>query len=156
MHSALTLVESPGDARGPDREHPLDQLLRTASAAPAPAENRLVSVLGLCPRPRRPLADDRRLGVVARPDGGLRSGHGERRGRRSVRLPGLRGPARGRWRGHGRRRKREERVEDPALLARFVSECEAKYGFEPDPQDPDTPVYTMRAGPVESRHAAEP
>jgi hypothetical protein len=36
-----------------------------------------------------------------------------------------------------------ERVEDPRLLARFVSECEAKYGFEPDPGDPDTPVYAV-------------
>jgi hypothetical protein len=35
------------------------------------------------------------------------------------------------------------RLEDPALLARFVSECEAKYGFEPDADDPDTPVYVV-------------
>jgi hypothetical protein len=41
-----------------------------------------------------------------------------------------------------------ERVDDPALLARFASECEAKYGFEPDPHDPDTPVYSIRSGPV--------
>ncbi|HEY7150934.1 MAG TPA: hypothetical protein VH391_04575 [Solirubrobacterales bacterium] len=38
------------------------------------------------------------------------------------------------------------RVEDPRLLARFVSQCEAKYGFEPDPGDPDTPVYAMTPG----------
>ncbi|MGH2966111.1 MAG: hypothetical protein ACRDMH_12145 [Solirubrobacterales bacterium] len=43
-----------------------------------------------------------------------------------------------------------ERVEDPALLSRFVSECEAKYGFEPDPGDPDTPVYAVRPGVPES------
>jgi hypothetical protein len=36
------------------------------------------------------------------------------------------------------------RVEDPALLARFASQCEAKYGFQPDPDDPDTPVYAVR------------
>ncbi len=47
-----------------------------------------------------------------------------------------------------------ERVDDPALLARFVSQCEAKYGFEPDPQDPDTPVYTMRPSPVDSEQAS--
>jgi hypothetical protein len=37
-----------------------------------------------------------------------------------------------------------ERVDDPALLVRFASECKAKYGFEPDPDDPDTPVYAVR------------
>ena len=37
-----------------------------------------------------------------------------------------------------------ERVDDPATLARFASQCEAKYGFEPDPGDPDTPVYVVR------------
>jgi hypothetical protein len=40
---------------------------------------------------------------------------------------------------------RAERVYDPALLVRFASECEAKYGFEPDPADPDTPVYAIRS-----------
>jgi hypothetical protein len=39
---------------------------------------------------------------------------------------------------------RAERVYEPALLVRFASECEAKYGFEPDPADPDTPVYAIR------------
>jgi hypothetical protein len=47
-----------------------------------------------------------------------------------------------------------ERVEDPALLVRFVSECEAKYGFEPDPGDPDTPVYAVRSTPLDSQQAA--
>ena len=42
------------------------------------------------------------------------------------------------------------RVDDPALLARFASQCEAKYGFEPDPGDPDTPVYAV------TPHALEP
>ncbi len=42
-----------------------------------------------------------------------------------------------------------ERVEDPGLLSRFVSECEAKYGFEPDPLDPDTPVFVVRPGAEE-------
>lgn len=37
-----------------------------------------------------------------------------------------------------------ERVDDPRTLTRFASECEAKYGFEPDPSDPDTPVYLVR------------
>jgi hypothetical protein len=37
-----------------------------------------------------------------------------------------------------------ERVDDPTTLARFASQCEAKYGFEPDPGDPDTPVYVVR------------
>ena len=37
-----------------------------------------------------------------------------------------------------------ERVDDSATLARFASQCEAKYGFEPDPSDPDTPVYVVR------------
>ncbi len=37
-----------------------------------------------------------------------------------------------------------ERVDDPWTLTRFASECEAKYGFEPDPSDPDTPVYLVR------------
>ena len=46
-----------------------------------------------------------------------------------------------------------ERVDDPALLARFVSECEAKYGFEPDPDDPDTPVYAVRPSPLDSEPA---
>ena len=40
-----------------------------------------------------------------------------------------------------------ERVDDPATLARFASQCEAKYGFEPDPGDPDTPVYVVRPPP---------
>ncbi len=39
-----------------------------------------------------------------------------------------------------------ERVDDPTTLSRFVSECEAKYGFEPDPGDPDTPVFVVRPG----------
>jgi hypothetical protein len=43
-----------------------------------------------------------------------------------------------------------KRVEDPALLTRFVSECQAKYGFEPDPGDPDTPVYAVTPRYVES------
>jgi hypothetical protein len=43
-----------------------------------------------------------------------------------------------------------KRVEDPALLARFVSECEAKYGFEPDPGDPDTPVFAVTPRAPES------
>jgi hypothetical protein len=43
-----------------------------------------------------------------------------------------------------------KRVEDPELLARFVSECEAKYGFEPDPGDPDTPVYAVTPRASES------
>jgi hypothetical protein len=47
-----------------------------------------------------------------------------------------------------------ERVDDPALLGRFASECEAKYGFEPDPDDPDTPVYTVRSIPLDSEQAA--
>jgi hypothetical protein len=47
-----------------------------------------------------------------------------------------------------------ERVEDPALLARFVSECEAKYGFEPDPGDADTPVYAVRPRVPESEQPA--
>ena len=47
-----------------------------------------------------------------------------------------------------------ERVDDPGLLVRFVSECEAKYGFEPDPGDPDTPVYAVRAAGVGPEAAA--
>ena len=155
MHSALTLVESPRDARGPDREHPLDQLLRTASAAPAPAENgsyrfwacahgpegrsQTTAVWGLWLDQTVVFTADTESVAVGDPRAFLAS---------VVQLEGdggvtvVDGSA--------------ERVEDPALLARFVSECEAKYGFEPDPQDPDTPVYTMRAGPVESRHDAEP
>jgi len=39
-----------------------------------------------------------------------------------------------------------ERVDDPAILARFIAACEAKYGFEPDPGDPDTPVFVVRPG----------
>jgi hypothetical protein len=41
-----------------------------------------------------------------------------------------------------------ERVDDPTTLSRFVSECEAKYGFEPDPADPDTPVFVVRSSPT--------
>ncbi len=37
-----------------------------------------------------------------------------------------------------------ERVDDLPTLTRFAFECEAKYGFEPDPVDPDTPVYLVR------------
>jgi hypothetical protein len=37
-----------------------------------------------------------------------------------------------------------ERVDDPWTLTRFASECQAKYGFEPDPGDPDTPVFVVR------------
>ena len=37
-----------------------------------------------------------------------------------------------------------ERVDDPRTLTRFAFECEAKYGFEPDPADPDTPVFLVR------------
>jgi hypothetical protein len=47
-----------------------------------------------------------------------------------------------------------ERVDDPALLVRFASECEAKYGFEPDPDDPDTPVYAVRSTPVDPEQDA--
>jgi hypothetical protein len=39
-----------------------------------------------------------------------------------------------------------ERIDDPRTLTRFAFECEAKYGFEPDPADPDTPVYLVRPG----------
>jgi hypothetical protein len=45
---------------------------------------------------------------------------------------------------------RATRVEDPALLARFASACEAKYGFEPDPGDPDTPVYAVSPDGLET------
>jgi hypothetical protein len=37
-----------------------------------------------------------------------------------------------------------ERVEDGPTLARFVRACEAKYGFELDVGDPDTPVFVLR------------
>jgi hypothetical protein len=47
-----------------------------------------------------------------------------------------------------------ERVDDPALLVRFASECEAKYGFEPDPDDPDTPVYAVRSTPADPEQDA--
>jgi hypothetical protein len=35
------------------------------------------------------------------------------------------------------------RVEDAGTLSRFAAQCEAKYGFEPDPDDPDTPIYAL-------------
>ena len=35
------------------------------------------------------------------------------------------------------------RVDDPATLNRFAVQCAAKYGFEPDPHDPDTPIYAL-------------
>jgi hypothetical protein len=35
------------------------------------------------------------------------------------------------------------RVHDAATLGRFAAQCEAKYGFEFDPHDPDTPVYAL-------------
>jgi hypothetical protein len=37
-----------------------------------------------------------------------------------------------------------ERVEDAATLARFARACQAKYGFELDVDDPDTPVFVLR------------
>jgi hypothetical protein len=35
------------------------------------------------------------------------------------------------------------RVEDAGTLSRFAAQCAAKYGFEPDPDDPDTPIYAL-------------
>jgi hypothetical protein len=35
------------------------------------------------------------------------------------------------------------RVEDAGTLSRFATQCAAKYGFEPDPHDPDTPIYEL-------------
>jgi hypothetical protein len=40
------------------------------------------------------------------------------------------------------------RVCDPRTLSRFATECAAKYGFEPDPADPDTPVFALRPAPI--------
>jgi hypothetical protein len=37
------------------------------------------------------------------------------------------------------------RVHDAVTLGRFAVQCEAKYGFEFDPHDPDTPVYALTA-----------
>jgi hypothetical protein len=152
MHSPLTLVESPREAPGTPAEHPLDQLLREASAAPAPEDgsyrfwacahglegrSRTSAVWGLWLDQRVVFAADTESVAVDDPrvfpasvvqlerDGGVRVLDGN-----------------------------AERVDDPALLARFVSECEAKYGFEPDPYDPDTPVYSIRSGPVDPEQTA--
>jgi hypothetical protein len=153
MHSALTTpVEFPRAAPSPAAEHPLDQLLRTAAAAPAPADDgsfrfwacahgpegrsQSTAVWGLWLDQTVVFAADTESVAVGDPHVFPAS---------VVQLE-----------GDGRVRVVDgsaERVDDPALLARFVSQCEAKYGFEPDPQDPDTPVYTMRPGPVDSEQA---
>jgi hypothetical protein len=49
-----------------------------------------------------------------------------------------------------------ERVDDPWMLSRFVSACAAKYGFEPDPRDPDTPVYVVRPSDLQAAGAGVP
>jgi hypothetical protein len=152
MHSAIPTVESPRATPGAVEDHPLHQLLRPAEVdAPRAAgegyrfwacargpkgRSRTTAVWGLWLDQAVVFAADTESVADGDPrvfpasvvqledDGAVRVVDGS-----------------------------AERVDDPALLVRFVSECESKYGFEPDPDDPDTPVYAVRASPPDSEPA---
>jgi hypothetical protein len=147
MQTTLTTPQS-APVAAPPAEHPIYQLLRAEQAGPVPAEHgtfrfwacahgvdgrsRTMAVWGLWLDQTVVFAADTE-GVAAGDPRVFPASVIQVEGDGGVRI--VDGNA--------------ERLEDPALLARFASACEAKYGFEPDPDDPDTPVFAVRPDGVD-------